>query len=172
MTRHSPEKSPTGEGSSRDSVGGIGESNARPQNVSGSESDAEQTQRLGGFELSNERSHQLAQRVVAVLDREAQDLPETVTAALAGARKRAVEQAGASRARYVPRSLWIGSLAAGVMALGLVLFMPERHTEPGVDQLLALAEVSDGEWEAVQDLEFAVWLSELPDEALDDDRRG
>ncbi len=125
-----------------------------------------------GPELNEDRSQRLAGRVVAVLDRQAQDLPETVTAALAAARKRALEQAGVSRARYVPRSLWIGSLAAGVMALGLVLFMPERHAQPGVDQLLALAEVSDGEWEAVQDLEFAVWLSELPDEALDDDQRG
>ena len=127
--------------------------------------------------MTNDDQKRIEQRARDVLDQNSQDLPEEITSALSAARMRAMEAARAQDGSEKPsakiysftqtRVVWSGAIAASVTALALTLALQQPGADlptESADYLLSLAELEsldDTEWALVQDLEFALWLSEL-----------
>lgn len=130
--------------------------------------------------MKNEEENRIEQAARRALDQNQQELPDHITSALAAARKKAVlaaesDQTPKPSARIYtfdrPKLVWGGAIAASVTALALSLALQNPASDMPVeaDYLLTLAELEsldDTEWQLVQDLEFALWLSELDEDAL------
>lgn len=130
--------------------------------------------------MTNEDKSRTEQAARSALDQNQQELPEHITSALAAARRKAMlaaesEQVSKPSAKIYafdrPKLVWSGAIAASVTALALSLALQNPTTDIPVeaDYLLTLAELEgldDTEWQLVQDLEFALWLSELGEDAL------
>ena len=109
----------------------------------------------------------LEQQAKRALDQSEQQVPDSVRAALAAARSKALAQAAPR-----PKSNWLTpSLAAAastVLALGIWFATQGPTVNAPLDSMelmVSLAELDETEWELVDDLEFAIWLSEQ--ESLD-----
>lgn len=109
----------------------------------------------------------LEQQAKRALDQSEQQVPDSVRAALAEARSKALAQAAPR-----PKSNWLTpSLAAAastVLALGIWFATQGPTVNAPLDSMelmVSLAELDETEWELVDDLEFAIWLSEQ--ESLD-----
>lgn len=144
--------------------------------------------------MTNERDREQGQSPIeqatrSALNQNLQELPEDITSALAAARKKALEAAMSMNESGQPRQtnsptakiyqfdrnkmIWSGAIAASVTALALTLALqnPGADIPIEADYLLTLAELEsldDTEWALVQDLEFALWLSEMGPSELDD----
>jgi|SaaInl5LU_22_DNA_1037371.scaffolds.fasta_scaffold02042_12 hypothetical protein len=121
------------------------------------------------------------------LDQTLQQLPEDITSALAAARQKAIASAADESSVKTtatiyqfdrPKMMWSGAIAASVTALALTLSLQQPGVDLPVnnaDDLLSFTEIGvldETEWELVQDLEFALWLSQLSDDALTTDPQG
>lgn len=131
--------------------------------------------------MTNERDREqdqspAEQAARSALDQNLQELPEGITSALRVARTKALEAASSmdtpqrTTAKIYSfdrkKAVWSGAIAASVTALALTLALqnPATGIQAEADYLLSLAELEgldDTEWALVQDLEFALWLSEL-----------
>lgn len=130
--------------------------------------------------MKNEEENRTEQASRSALDQNQQALPDHITTALADARKKAMltaesEQPPKPTAKIYafdrPKLVWSGAIAASVTALALSLALqnPASDIPVEAEYLLTLAELEsldDTEWQLVQDLEFALWLSELGEDAL------
>lgn len=99
------------------------------------------------------------------------ELPDPLRSQLRQARHHAI-QARRHRARqHAP--LWYGVAASFILAALVGLLWPGdmEEQDSSEDMLMAMAELEEDEWTLVQDLEFAYWLSEQPNEALDMEQR-
>lgn len=99
------------------------------------------------------------------------ELADPLRSRLRQARHQAI-QARQHRARH-HAPLWYGLAASFILAALVGLLWPGNLAEQdsSEDMLLAMAELEEDEWALVQDLEFAYWLSEQPNEALDVEKR-
>jgi hypothetical protein len=129
---------------------------------------------------TNDQKH-AEQAARSALDQNMQELPEDIASALAAARKMAIQSAEQSEDSNQPtaalfnlrsyqfdrpKMIWSGAIAASVTALALTLALQQPGADFPVeaDYLLTLTELEsldDTEWALVQDLEFALWLSEV-----------
>ena len=127
----------------------------------------------------------------ASLDKSVDDMPQNLSAALAAARQNALE-AGSNaettekESNVVPlrpaldrsKMVWGGAIAASCAALALTLVLRQPGEEflpldagdsfalqEAEDSMFLLTEMDETEWDLVQELEFALWLSEFGDEA-------
>ena len=111
----------------------------------------------------------LQSQLKKALDQSTEDLPDFVQQKLAHARKQALEAqiAKGSVVRFPGK--WTRELVAVAACVTLVVpvwfglkpstsdsvFQPQ-----GLELMVSFAELDDEEWELVDDLEFALWLSE------------
>ncbi len=135
------------------------------------------------LERDNAKTEHMAREA---LDQNLRQIPEEITSALEAARKKALataqEDSVQSGARVYhldrPKIIWGGAVAASVTALALSIALQQ----PGQDlpasngeELLGFAEIGaldETEWALIQDLEFALWLSQLSDDAFATDPQG
>lgn len=137
----------------------------------------------------------------ASLDQSVDEMPDDISSALAAARQRAMQRATSAdstspeidRSNVVEghfsskrnRMVWGGAMAASCAALTLSLVLQQSGTDASLplnlegslafdeeDSMLILAEMDETEWGLVQELEFALWLSEFGDEAAAADFSG
>lgn len=132
------------------------------------------------------------------LDQSVEQMPEDLSAKLAAARAKAMASAenpdGADLDSKVVsiqsridknRLVWGGAIAASCAALTLTLALWQPSGEDFLlldgegsyaldaeNSMLILTEMDNTEWELVQELEFALWLSEFGDEASATDFSG
>jgi hypothetical protein len=124
------------------------------------------------------------------LDQSVQDMPDDITLRLRQQRLRALAQQQPRRTGLwpLPAQLTTALAAAVLIALAFWLKAPDSQTAtplaqiPVPDQVLEndlntdewteLTQLSNEDWDMLQDLEFAIWLSEQPDESLQSDRAG
>jgi hypothetical protein len=128
------------------------------------------------------------------LDQSVQDMPDDISLRLRQQRLRALalrqEQPQPRRKGLWPIPAPLATTLASAVLIALVFWLnaPAPETAPSVaqnpmpNQILAndlnteewteLTQLSNEDWDMLQDLEFAIWLSEQPDESLQSDRAG
>lgn len=116
----------------------------------------------------------LAAQAKQALEGSAQALPEHVQKKLAAARKKALLAHQTKQHVAATKMTWSKELMAVAACvclivpiwLGLSTSQTSDLLEPqGLELMISFAELNDEEWELVDDLEFALWLSEQPNQA-------
>ena len=116
----------------------------------------------------------LAAQAKQVLEGSAQALPEHVQKKLAAARKKALlahqtkQHVAATRITWTKEFMALAACVSLIVPiwLGLSTSQTDDLLEPqGVELMISFAQLDDEEWELVDDLEFALWLSEQPNQA-------
>lgn len=132
--------------------------------------------------MNKDDQNQIEKAARSALDQNLDELPEDITSALAAARAKALRAAEDGSSQKTARIyrfdrakvIWSGAIAASVTALALTLSLQQPGTElpADADYLLTLAELEsldETEWALVQDLEFALWLSNEGLSVLEDE---
>lgn len=111
---------------------------------------------------------ELSHKIKQALEDSTQDLPDHISDGLLQARKKALaahvdQQASSSADRSWHKELM--AIAACISLIVPVWFFsgtsPKSPVEvQNMDLMVSFAELDDEEWELVDDLEFALWLSE------------
>ncbi len=155
---------------------------------------ADKTSRVGQATVTE-------QQLLALLDEQAETLPEPLTDQLAQRRAAAFRQAMANidRRRTSTSAIWywftgsllpLGGVTACLILVSVIWLLQAEEGAPAgtypssydanittlaafeaqqveaqqrLDDMMALAELGEDEWDMLQQLEFAYWLSELPD---------
>lgn len=110
--------------------------------------------------------HDLKSQIKAVLDKSESELPDSVQAKLAEARSQALLAKEKSNQTWTREWVAMAACVALVVPIwfGMKSTTPERLIPAsGLDLMVSFAELDDEEWELVDDLEFALWLSEQSD---------
>jgi len=111
---------------------------------------------------------ELNQKIQKALNNSTQDLPEHITDGLLQARKKALAAQTTKQASPSSYRAWNKELMAIAACISLIvpvwfLSAPESKSPievQSMDLMVSFAELDDDEWELVDDLEFALWLSE------------
>ena len=104
----------------------------------------------------------IARQAKQALDESEQQVSDSVRAALAEARAKALSHAADKRkTNWLTPSL--AAAASTVLAVGIWFATQTPGVDApldGMELMVSLAELDETEWELVDDLEFALWLSE------------